>query len=73
VRGTIARFAAVALLLALPCALAFAQESERTVRPEQWPQAGRWPVPAWVVVGAGVVLVLLVLAGLVRAIRRRRR
>lgn len=73
VRGSIARFAAVALLPVLPSALAFAQESERTVRPEEWPQAGRWPVPGWVVVVAGVVLVVLVLAGLWRAIRRRRK
>ncbi len=72
-RASIARIAVVALAAALPRTLAIAQESERTVRPEHWPEAGRWPVPAWVVVLAGVALVLLVIAGLVRATRRRSR
>jgi hypothetical protein len=72
VRARIARFAA-AVGSTLPHAVAAAQESERTVRPERWPEAGRWPVPAWVVVAAGVFLVLLVVAALVRAVRRRRR
>ncbi|MBO6938912.1 MAG: hypothetical protein JJ863_28345 [Deltaproteobacteria bacterium] len=49
------------------------EEADSTVRPDTWPEAGRWPVPAWAVVLVGAVLVALVVVGLARAIRRRGR
>lgn len=66
--------ARLATLAALSLAfVARAQPAEPTVRPEEWPRAGQWPVPAWVVVLVGAALVGLVVLGLARAIRRRRR
>lgn len=52
--------------------LALAQEAP-TVRPERWPQAGRWPAPAWAVIGLGALLAVLVVVFLVRRLRPRRR
>ena len=73
-RVRLATLAALGLSWAPWVSLARAQEeTESTVRPDRWPEAGQWPVPAWVVVLVGVALVALVIVGLARAIRRRGR
>ena len=71
-------FSATLWMLAT-AALAHAQHAaeraplgEETVRPEAWPEAGRWAVEAWVVIALGAVLVLLTLIGMGRWLRRSR-
>lgn len=72
-RARLANLAVVAFAAVLSSTLAVAQESDGTVQPEGWTEAGRWAVQPWFVVALGAVLVVLVVVGLIRAIRRRRR